>query len=302
MTRNLSGTVRDHRPRQKGRNLVIGRLHSQKTALTGTKGLTGFIPGESPLMGNSALTGKKGFTGLVPAESALTGKRGPNWQNVEKIKVRMADLETLGGCSKLLSLGSRQPQLQPMPKGESVGLPDAGKFCSPDPWKQTRLPGESNLPPELKTEVKVSSGKSKYVPALSTYISHVNGNLATQVSMLMEQNSTRPNQANKKTHPHGDLKTRVKKPNEQKDPHGLLETRPEMVNKQKDKHWLLNTSPNKANKNRKPTGNRTTKGTQPTHQRGNTTWKLLMILLGFLILANAMTRGKNRLWRTKQNI
>jgi hypothetical protein len=124
------------------------------------------------------------LAGFSRRRPALKGKRGPTGQHVETDTVRMVDLETLSGSCELPSNRSRQPRPRPTPKGKPVGLAAADKSCSPGPWKQTRLPGESYIPPETTNEVTVSEGRFRFVPALCTYLSHVHGKPAPQISTV----------------------------------------------------------------------------------------------------------------------
>ena len=117
-----------------------------------------------------ALTGKSMLAGCDPAEPALTGNDVQTGQKVGRWTVSMA-AELLDGSGELPSHETRRPRRQPTLEGGSVGLPVAGESCSPDP-QQTRLPGEPNIPPELKTEVAVSKGRFRFVPTFCTYISH----------------------------------------------------------------------------------------------------------------------------------
>jgi hypothetical protein len=117
-----------------------------------------------------ALTGKSVLAGCDPAEPALTGNVVQTDQKVGRWTVSMA-AELMDRSGELHSHETRRPRRQPTLEGGSVGLPDAGESCSPDP-QQTRLPGELNIPPELKTEVAVSKGRFRFVPTFCTYLSH----------------------------------------------------------------------------------------------------------------------------------
>ena len=125
-----------------------------------------------------ALTGTSMFTGCDPAEPALTGDDAQNGHkydalNGQKVGRRTVSMAAkfMDGSGELPSLETRRPRRQPTLEGGSVGLPAAGESCSPDP-QQTRLPGEPNTPPELKTEVAVSKGRFRFVPTFCTYLSH----------------------------------------------------------------------------------------------------------------------------------